>query len=187
MHDPAASESVHPSLPDLVFDARPFQREGREPFPYIVRAMEQLQPGQAFLLINTFDPRPLEAVLEARGFMHHVRQIGPEHFEVRFVRDPSLRPGDLPVIDRRSESTASALVRLVQVLRRLRPGEAFVVRVRELPPDGSIRMLEQAGARVDVRPDQPSGWRVQLTREHPTVRSGQASGVPEGSETGHAE
>jgi uncharacterized protein (DUF2249 family) len=81
---------------DRVFDARPYQYAGQEPFPYVIRAMEGLWPDQAFVLINTFDPRPLEAVLEARGFSYSVEQKGTEHFVVRFVENPFVDPRDSP-------------------------------------------------------------------------------------------
>jgi uncharacterized protein (DUF2249 family) len=118
---------------DVVFDARPYQREGREPFPYIIEAMAKLLPGQAFRLINTFDPRPLEAVLEARSYRYTVRNLGPEHVEVRFTRPATWGPGDVAVVDRRDQPAAAALFQAVHVVRRLKVGEEFLIRLGSHP------------------------------------------------------
>jgi uncharacterized protein (DUF2249 family) len=111
----------------LVFDARPYQYEGREPFAYIMKALENLQPDQEFVLINTFDPRPLKAVIGARGFSCSVEVKGPEHVVVTFQKTPAARRGELPVVDRRNVSPDTAVVRMTGVLKRLKIEESFVL------------------------------------------------------------
>lgn len=48
---------------DAEVDARPMQREGREPFSAIMAAARSTAPGHAFRLWNTFEPVPLYDVL----------------------------------------------------------------------------------------------------------------------------
>lgn len=71
---------------DAEVDARPMQREGREPFSAIMAAARSVAPGHAFRLWNTFEPIPLYDVLGQRGFVHHARQHGPEEWEILFFR-----------------------------------------------------------------------------------------------------
>lgn len=152
----------------LVFDARPYQHEGREPFAYIMKALEGLEEGQSFVLINTFDPRPLKAVLEARGFNFTVETIGPEHVVVTFSQTPEARRGQTPLVDRRGLSMDKAMFQLAGVLRRLRIGEAFKVWLDQEPSAQLLNVLKTAGAAVeeDAHWDQ-GGCRLLITRIHP--------------------
>jgi len=79
-----------------VLDARPFQERHQEPFADIMQAVEALLPGQGLLLINTFDPRPLEAVMSARGFGFETRELGPDQWEVLFTPRGSRDSSDPP-------------------------------------------------------------------------------------------
>ncbi len=88
-------------MDDLTFDARERQRLGQEPCGPIMEALAQLEPGQTLMVINTFETRPRERVWEGRRYWATVHQEGPEHFGVRLVKDPKLRPGDVPAVDRR--------------------------------------------------------------------------------------
>ena len=44
------------------------------PFAPIVDALEELAPGETLLLVNSFEPEPLYAVLDQRGFAHEASQ-----------------------------------------------------------------------------------------------------------------
>lgn len=65
-------------------DVREDLRAGREPFARIMQAVDGLTPGQALILYATFQPVPLLAVMEGRGFSHRCREIGGGDWEVRF-------------------------------------------------------------------------------------------------------
>ncbi len=49
-------------------DARPAIAEGRHPLPDVVRAADQLGPGEILELITPFEPAPLVDVLRGKGF-----------------------------------------------------------------------------------------------------------------------
>lgn len=149
-------------MDDLIFDARPYQERGKEPYPYIVQAVDRLRPGQALVLLNPFDPRPLEAVMEARGFQYTVEQMGPNLFRVRFVRPEATTEG-CPLIDRRGQPLASVLLQLHGVVRKLRPGEQFAVRLSEDPGE-QVRVVERAGAVVEVKVEGEGEVRMVVTR-----------------------
>ncbi len=65
-------------------DVREDLRAGREPFGRIMQALTQLGAGQSMLLYATFEPVPLFAVMQGKGFTHTARQIDGGDWEVRF-------------------------------------------------------------------------------------------------------
>ena len=65
-------------------DVRDDLRAGKEPFGRIMQAIGRLRPGQSLLLYATFEPVPLFAVMQGRGFKHTAREIGGGDWEVRF-------------------------------------------------------------------------------------------------------
>jgi len=70
----------------LTVDVREDLRAGREPFGKIMEAVGRLEPGRPLVLYATFEPVPLFAVMERRGFAHTAREIGGGDWEVRFER-----------------------------------------------------------------------------------------------------
>lgn len=72
----------HPSTADQRLDVR--EIEG-EPFDDIVAALEDLPPDETLLLVSSFEPQPLYAVLEERGFTHETTNPEPDlwHVEIR--------------------------------------------------------------------------------------------------------
>ncbi len=156
----------------LVFDARPYQHEGREPFAYIMKSLEGLRDGQLFTLINTFDPRPLESVMEARGFDFTVETKGPEHVVVTFAQTPEALRGQTPLVDRRGMPIENAVFQLAGVLRRLRIGETFNVWLNEEPSNRALNVLKTAGA-VVVNDDHwtGEGYRLSIRRARPGATS----------------
>mgnify|MGYP006302302239 CR=1 FL=1 len=58
-------------------------RQAEEPFDRIVEALESLPEGGTLTLVNSFEPEPLYAVLEARGFDHETQRAGPEEWRVK--------------------------------------------------------------------------------------------------------
>ncbi len=152
----------------LEFDARPFQREGKEPFPYIMKAMDELRPGQDFVLTNTFDPRPLESVMEARGFSFTVETKAPEHVVVTFKKTPESVNGELPLVDRHTMPLDNAIFQLAGVLRRLKIGETFAAWLGGQPAPQHLNVLETAGSEVKADPSwSGQGTRLIIRRAHP--------------------
>lgn len=69
-------------------DARPLLARGEEPFKAIMSAAREVPAGSVLLLIVGFEPLPLYDALAKQGFSHWGSQRGPDHWEVRFHRDP---------------------------------------------------------------------------------------------------
>lgn len=53
-----------------------------EPFDDIMSALERLDDDETLVLINSFEPTPLYAVLEQRGFTHETRQVTDDEWHV---------------------------------------------------------------------------------------------------------
>jgi len=66
-------------------DVRDYHRRGEEPFAAIMAAVADLEPGDRFVLINTFEPRPLYTALGRKGFSYSSRSLGPDHWEITFT------------------------------------------------------------------------------------------------------
>ncbi|MES3516274.1 MAG: DUF2249 domain-containing protein [Natronomonas sp.] len=58
-----------------------------EPFSDIVSALESLPEDESLLLINSFEPKPLYEVLEARGFSHETSNPEPDLWHVTITHD----------------------------------------------------------------------------------------------------
>lgn len=54
-----------------------------EPFSDIVDALETLDDTETLELINSFEPEPLYAVLDRRGFTHETEQVDEDEWRVR--------------------------------------------------------------------------------------------------------
>ncbi|MHB9144850.1 MAG: DUF2249 domain-containing protein [Symbiobacteriia bacterium] len=70
----------------LELDVRDYHKRGEEPFPAIMKAATGLEPGDIFILINSFEPHPLYRVLSLKGFTHTCEELGPEHYRITFTK-----------------------------------------------------------------------------------------------------
>ena len=137
--DAATTEDVPPWVGsasiDAEVDARPMQREGREPFSAIMAAARRVAPGHAFRLWNTFEPVPLYDVLGQRGFVHYARQHGPEDWEILFFyAGGRAREATTPAAQPRPAAPA---------LDWESPSATVTIDVSDLvPPEPMIRILE---------------------------------------------
>lgn len=66
-------------------DVRPYHERGEEPFAAIMEAFAALAPGQALLLVNSFDPVPLVRVMDRRGFDAERSETRPGEWHVLFT------------------------------------------------------------------------------------------------------
>lgn len=156
----------------LDLDVRPILRDGGEPFGAIMEALAKLVPGQCLRLVAPFKPVPLFGVLGARGFEASAREIGGGDWEVLFAPQPTVAkteagddwPEPSIEIDNRHLDPPEPMVRTLEVLERLMPGEALVALLPREPifllkeletrghswrgttePDGSYRVVIRAG------------------------------------------
>lgn len=150
-------------IPPYDLDVRPILKSGGEPFGVIMEAVAALAPGQALRLLASFKPIPLFQVLGARGFEPSAREIGGGDWEVIFTPppggdegEPAARPsgamGEWPEpsleIDNRDLDPPEPMVRTLEALEGLRPGEV----VAALLPREPLFLFEELKARGH-------GWR----------------------------
>ncbi len=76
---------THPQEQPRLLDVRPIVDKGDDPFRLIVRTVGELGPDESLHLVIGFDPIPLYAVLENRGFKHRTEMDGGD-FHVWFQR-----------------------------------------------------------------------------------------------------
>ena len=58
-----------------------------EPFGDIVAALDDLDPGERLVLVNSFEPVPLYDVLEDRGFAYETTRVADDEFHVAVTHD----------------------------------------------------------------------------------------------------
>jgi uncharacterized protein (DUF2249 family) len=79
----AASWKVHAQT---VLDVRPELEQGGEPFVRIMEAAANITPGETLVIVAPFEPVPLYAVLEGRGFGHETERVAADEWVVCFSR-----------------------------------------------------------------------------------------------------
>ena len=70
----------------VILDVRRFHERGVEPFTAIMDAVDRLAENQSLLLINSFEPVPVYAVMTRRGFAYRCSAEGPDEYHVFFSR-----------------------------------------------------------------------------------------------------
>lgn len=70
-----------------VLDVRDELRRGVEPFSKIMRTVDGLGPEESLELLVPFEPIPLYAVMERRGFSHRTQQTPNGDWRVEFYRE----------------------------------------------------------------------------------------------------
>lgn len=64
---------------DQVLDVRDIDGE---PFNDIMDALDNLEPDETLVLINSFEPEPLYSVLEQRGFDYETTKVADEEWQL---------------------------------------------------------------------------------------------------------
>lgn len=72
-------------------DVRDDIKQGQEPFARIIATVDRLGPSEELELIAPFEPVPLYAVMERRGFTRKSEQTPSGDWRVTFAR-PSKYP-----------------------------------------------------------------------------------------------
>lgn len=164
-------------------DARSLQRQGLEPFSAIMTAMRKAAPGETVRLRSSFEPVPLYAVVEQRGFAHFARQLGDEDWAIVLynsgvtLADENPTPASPSTADSEADWTSpdatitidvsdlvppEPLVRIMESLEHLPSGGRLLVHhVRR--PVHLYPQLDQAGFRHQTREIGPG--RVELLIE----------------------
>ena len=58
-----------------------------EPFGDIMASLAELDPDETLVLLNSFEPEPLYAVLEERGFTHETSQEAPAEWRIEITHE----------------------------------------------------------------------------------------------------
>lgn len=57
-----------------------------EPFSEIMAALDELNEDETLVLINSFEPEPLYAVLARQGYVHETERAGDDEWRVSITR-----------------------------------------------------------------------------------------------------
>jgi uncharacterized protein (DUF2249 family) len=71
---------------NALLDVRPELEQGGEPFVRIMEAAAAIKSGETLVIIAPFEPAPLYAVLEARGFVHATETVAADEWVIQFTR-----------------------------------------------------------------------------------------------------
>lgn len=75
-------------------DVRPVIASGGDPLSQIMGIVKTVQPGQVLKIINTFEPTPLVALLEKKGFETYVDKVSANLIETYFYKATKLAPAE---------------------------------------------------------------------------------------------
>lgn len=76
---------------ETIVDVRDDLREGREPFADIIQALREKPDGHAFVVLATFRPEPLIALLGDQGFSSEAVELPGGDWRVTFRDDRAAR------------------------------------------------------------------------------------------------
>ncbi len=118
-------------------DARPLVARGEEPFSAIMAAAAGVSEGGVLRLRVGFEPVPLYEVLSRQGFAHQTWQLGPEDWEVRFLRTGGRRHEE-PAAPEPPEAAVAAPAGTWR-----EPTATLTIDLSDLvPPEPMVRILE---------------------------------------------
>lgn len=72
---------------ETIVDVRDDLREGREPFGDIMKALQETPQGHTFVLLATFLPEPLIALLGDQGYKSEAVELPGGEWRVAFRRE----------------------------------------------------------------------------------------------------
>jgi uncharacterized protein (DUF2249 family) len=157
----SSAVSTKPQMPPvgITLDARETLNKGQDPFKEIIAAAEQLPKNKSLLIINTFEPIPLLAVLRKKGFSHYTSQVEPNLVNTYFFRSSQEEANDqinketVPVlnlannfeslrqqyqnhlveIDVRDLEMPQPMITILEALPKMAPEQALLVYHRRVP------------------------------------------------------
>jgi uncharacterized protein (DUF2249 family) len=136
---PGADREPRPAALDRLgvveVDVRDDVRRGAEPFARIMAAVKALGPAEALAIRAPFEPVPLYDVLGRRGLAHWTERLAADDWRVWFHRRgaapdpvaPVAAPAAAATLDVRGLEPPLPMVRVLERLEALGPGEALTV------------------------------------------------------------
>lgn len=155
-------------------DVRPTLEAGGEPFQAIMAAAKEVKPGERLVLEVLFEPVPLYRVLAKQGFLAWCEKVGERHYRAHFYRQEvgEGRKGErdhaAPLTEADWEDFQAEvfieenlepplpMMRVLEALARLRPGEKLLVHHVRRPVHLLARLEEEGHAYLlkDLGPGQ---------------------------------
>jgi len=118
----------------IQFDVRPIIDSGKDPFLDIMSKVKNLKDDEVLLIINSFEPIPLYAVLETKGFNHWTEKID-DAFKVYFFKSKSEQTN--VETEQKADINLSNYDKIIEL------------DVRELPPPEPMMKILEKLAEVD--------------------------------------
>jgi uncharacterized protein (DUF2249 family) len=156
-------------------DVREDLRRGEEPFARIMAAVKALAPAEVLVVRAPFEPVPLYDVLGRRGLAHWTEQCGPGDWRVWFHRDTAVpapgaatvtAPADARALDVRGLEPPLPMVRVLERLDTLEPGDALTV-LHERRPLFLYPQLDERGFQHETDEPEPGLVRIVIRRARP--------------------
>lgn len=146
----------------LELDVREDLRRGEEPLSKIMAAVTELGSDGVLVLRAIFEPTPLYRVLGRRGFAHWTEQHGADDWSVWFYPN-------LVVLDVRGLEPPEPMVRVLNAVDRLAPGQRLEVR-HGRRPTLLYPQLEDRGFVHET--DEPESGLVRIVIRHGNETAG---------------
>lgn len=164
---------------EVHLDVREDIRRGQEPFARIMATVKTLAAEQALVLRAPFEPVPLFAALGKRGFAHWAEQSAPDDWTVWFYRAPAAPAGagpgaraaaaaggEMVALDVRGLEPPEPMVRILECLDTIRPGQRLVV-LHERRPMLLYPQLDERGFLHETEEIEPGLVRIVIRRPAP--------------------
>lgn len=111
----------------ISLDVRPVLAKHQDPLQIIMKQVQQLQPGQVLQLVNSFEPTPLIALLERKGYAAYVEWIHEQEVHTFFYRNGQHGAIETPTVDTSAADWDSLLEKFTGRLKTID------VRMLEMP------------------------------------------------------
>lgn len=146
----------------VVLDVR--EMAPRDRHERIFQAVAELQPGQAVLLVNDHDPKPLYHQFQAErpGQVEWVPQeLGPERWVIRIEKRADDQPKKVVTLDVRPDirSGAEPFGKIMDALKSLKPGESLAL-INDFEPQPLYPILEGRGFLHRTERTADGAWRI---------------------------
>ncbi|SRR6266567_5102761 len=157
------AETLRPAALDALpdgqradLDVREDLRCGKEPFSRIMATVAALVPGQVLVLRAPFEPVPLYRALGQRGFAHWTESGAADDWSVWIYPD---RVG----LDVRGLEPPAPMLRVLEMLERLAPGQRLEVR-HDRRPVFLYPQLDERGFIHETDEPEPGLVRIVIRR-----------------------
>jgi uncharacterized protein (DUF2249 family) len=146
------------------------EMQPRDRHPRIFAAFDALAPGEAILLVNDHDPKPLFYQFQAERpgqVSWSPQEQGPERWAIRIEKTAAATAGDAGplVLDVREDIAAGRepFGKIMAAVKSLAPAQPLVL-VNSFEPVPLYGVLEQQGFAHQAERAADGAWRVTFTR-----------------------